>query len=86
MDEILSQTPVQFHGIRSQITLDEKDLDTIRNQSHNPLTDQQEKPNYKTAKVKIGGIEFIEIGIRKKGFDKSQSSERPSLNVPHNQP
>ena len=64
-----------------QITLDDKDWDTVRNQSPNPTTKQQKKPKYKTAQMKIGGIEFPEIGIRKKGFGRSQSSDRPSLKI-----
>ena len=73
-----------------EITLDEKDWNTIRHQSRNFLTALSEERKYGpvkgpytyvTAKVKIGGVEFPEVGLRKKGFLGSLNSSRPSLKV-----
>ncbi len=73
-----------------QITLDESDWDKIRQQSrslfevlnerrkHAPI----ESPyTYVDASVTIDGVEFPQVGIRKKGFIGSQSSSRPSLKI-----
>ncbi len=73
-----------------QITLAEKDWDTIRNQSRNFFealqasrkTEPVESPyTYVEAKLSIDGVEFPRVGIRKKGFIGSQSSSRPSLKI-----
>jgi ankyrin repeat protein len=73
-----------------QITLDKQDWDTIRFQSRNLFTALQEQRKYGpvegpytyvTARVTIGGVEFPEIGLRKKGFVGSQNTDRPSLKI-----
>ena len=73
-----------------QITVEEQDWDTIRYQSRNLFTALQEQRKYGpvkgpytyvTATVTIGGVEFPEVGLRKKGFVGSQNTDRPSLNV-----
>ena len=73
-----------------QITLDPKDWDTIRYQSRNFFEALQESRQYAPldhpytyveASVSIDGVEFPQVGIRKKGFLGSQNSTRPSLKV-----
>lgn len=73
-----------------QITVAEKDWNKIRLQSRNFFEALQEKRKYEpieapyvyvTAKVTIDGLEFPEVGIRKKGFIGSQNRNRPSLKI-----
>ena len=73
-----------------QITVDRKDWNTIRFQSRNFETEFQEKRmsqpidspyTYVKASISIDGVEFPQVGIRKKGFFGSQSSSRPSLKI-----
>ena len=73
-----------------EITLEENDWDTIRNQSRNLFealeTKRKDGPikgpyTWVIAKVKIDGEEFTEVGIRKKGFVGSQNKSRPSLKI-----
>jgi len=78
------------HVLDVQITVEPKDWDTIRFQSRNIMTalapERQFEPiegpyTYVNAKVTIDGMEFPQVGIRKKGFIGSQSSIRPSLKI-----
>ena len=73
-----------------QITVAEEDWDKIRHQSRNFFTALQAQRKfhpidhpytYVTAKVTIDGVEFPEVGLRKKGFIGSQNSDRPSLKI-----
>ena len=73
-----------------QITIDSKDWDSIRYQSRNFFEalneSRQHAPidhpyTYVEASVLIDGVEFPQIGIRKKGFIGSQNSTRPSIKV-----
>ena len=73
-----------------QITVDAKDWDTIRFQSRNIFEALQERRQhapldhpytYVEASVSIDGVEFPQVGIRKKGFIGSQNSIRPSLKI-----
>ena len=73
-----------------QITVDEEDWDTIRHQSRNFVSALHEsrkvKPiespyTYVDASVTIDGIEFPQVGLRKKGFLGSLSTDRPSLKI-----
>ena len=73
-----------------QITVDAKDWDTIRLQSRNIFEALQERRQhapldhpytYVEASVSIDGVEFPQVGIRKKGFIGSQNSIRPSLKI-----
>jgi ankyrin repeat protein len=74
-----------------EITVDRKDWDTIRRQKRNFFSALSEKRKdaetvespftYVNASVKIGGVEFPQVGIRKKGFLGSLNDERPSLKV-----
>ena len=73
-----------------QITVSEKDWNTIRYQSRNFFealreSRQFEPPEhpytYVEASVRIDGVEFPKVGIRKKGFIGSQSNTRPSLKI-----
>ena len=64
-----------------EITIEDDVWNKIRHQSHNSSTNQKEKAKFKTAMVKIGGVEFPAVGVRKKGFGGSLSSERPSLKI-----
>ena len=73
-----------------QITIDEKDWDTIRYQSRNFFEALQESRKYGPtdspytyveASVSIDGVEFPQVGIRKKGFLGSLNSNRPSLKI-----
>jgi len=84
--ELFSTTKV----LEVEITVEEKDWDTIRNQSRNFFTalSAQRKNGpidspytYVTAKVKIGGVEYSKVGLRKKGFLGSLNSSRPSLKI-----
>lgn len=78
------------HVLDVQITVAEKDWDTLRLQSRNFFEALNEKRReapipgpytYVPASVKIDGREFPNIGLRKKGFIGSQSKSRPSLKV-----
>ena len=73
-----------------QITIDSKDWDSIRYQSRNFFEalneSRQHAPidhpyTYFEASVLIDGVEFPQVGIRKKGFLGSQNSTRPSIKV-----
>lgn len=73
-----------------QITVSKENWDTIRKQSRNFATalaeGRKEKPlprpyTYVEASVTIDGVEFPQVGIRKKGFIGSQSRSRPSLKI-----
>ena len=74
-----------------EITVDQKDWDKIRRQKRNFFSALSEKRKdaekvespftYVNASVKIGGAEFKDVGIRKKGFLGSLNDERPSLKV-----
>ena len=73
-----------------QITIDSKDWDSIRYQSRNFFEalneSRQHAPidhpyTYVEASVLIDGVEFPQVGIRKKGFIGSQNSTRPSIKV-----
>ena len=73
-----------------QITVSEKDWNTIRFQSRNFMTALNEKRQfgpldhpytYVEASVSIDGVVFPRVGIRKKGFIGSQSHTRPSLKI-----
>ena len=84
--ELFSTTKV----LEVEITIEEKDWDTIRNQSRNFFTalSAQRKNGpidspytYVTAKVKIDGVEYSKVGLRKKGFLGSLNSSRPSLKI-----
>ena len=73
-----------------QITVDDKDWNKIRFQTRNIFEVLQTKRKYEQipspyvyvpAKVTIDGVEYPEVGLRKKGFIGSQNSSRPSLKV-----
>lgn len=73
-----------------QITVQQRDWDTIRYQSRDFMTalgaSRQFKPmerpyTYVEASVSIDGVVFPKVGLRKKGFIGSQSSTRPSLKI-----
>ena len=73
-----------------QITVSEKDWNTIRYQSRNFMSALNESRQfapidhpytYVEASVSIDGVVFPKVGIRKKGFIGSQSHTRPSLKV-----
>ncbi len=73
-----------------QITVAEEDWNRIRVQSRNFLEALQESRKFKpvkapytyvTARMTIDGVEFPEVGIRKKGFIGSQNPNRPSLKI-----
>jgi len=73
-----------------QISVKEKDWNKIRFQTRNFLEALQTKRKqeaipspyvYVPAKVTIDGVEYPEVGIRKKGFIGSQNASRPSLKV-----
>ena len=73
-----------------QITIDSKDWNSIRHQSRNFFEalneSRQHAPidhpyTYVEASVLIDGVEFPQVGIRKKGFIGSQNSTRPSIKV-----
>ena len=78
------------HILDVKITIDPKDWDTIRHQSQDFQTalaaDRQDhlinSPyTYVQASVSINGVEFHQVGIRKKGFLGSKNSTRPSLKI-----
>ena len=73
-----------------QITMTEKDWDTIRKQTRNlfeVLNEERKKApidgpySYVDASITIDDHRFPNVGIRKKGFIGSQSASRPSLKV-----
>jgi len=73
-----------------QITVAEADWDKIRFQTRNFFqvlqAERQFAPIpspyvYVNAKVTIDGVEFPDVGLRKKGFIGSQNSSRPSLKI-----
>ncbi len=73
-----------------QITVADKDWDTIRYQSRNFFSALHESRKvappeapytYVDASVTIDGVTFPNIGLRKKGFLGSQSTTRPSLKI-----
>jgi len=64
-----------------EITIEENSWNKTRHQSRNPSTNRKEWLKFKTARVKIGGVEFPEVGIRKKGYGRSLNSTRPSLKI-----
>ena len=73
-----------------QITVSQRDWDTIRYQSRDFMTalgaSRQFKPmespyTYVEASVSIDGVVFPKVGLRKKGFIGSLSSTRPSLKI-----
>ena len=73
-----------------QITVSQRDWDTIRYQSRNFMSALNEKRQfgpldhpytYVEASVSIDGVVFPQVGIRKKGFIGSQSHTRPSLKI-----
>jgi len=72
------------------ITLADKDWDTLRYQSRNFFEALQPKRQfeevdspytYVEAGVTIDGVTYPRVGIRKKGFIGSQSTSRPSLKI-----
>ena len=73
-----------------QITLKPTDWDTIRFQSRefaDALSESRQYAppdhpyTYVESSVSIDGIEFSQVGIRKKGFIGSQNTDRPSLKI-----
>jgi len=73
-----------------QITVAEKDWDTIRYQSRDFIPTLHESRKFKPieapytyvdANVTIDGVKFPQVGLRKKGFIGSQSTSRPSLKI-----
>lgn len=73
-----------------QITVSQRDWDTIRYQSRDIRTalgaSRQFKPmespfTYVEASVSINGVVFPKVGVRKKGFIGSLSHTRPSLKI-----
>ncbi len=73
-----------------QITVADKDWDTIRHQSRDFVSALHEsrkvKPpdspyTYVDASVTIDGVEFPKVGLRKKGFLGSLNTTRPSLKI-----
>ena len=73
-----------------QITVSERDWNTIRYQSRNFMSALNESRQfapiehpytYVEASVSIDGVVFPKVGIRKKGFIGSQSNTRPSLKI-----
>ena len=73
-----------------QITVSQRDWNTIRYQSRNFMTALNQKRQfgpidhpytYVEASVSIDGVVFPKVGIRKKGFIGSQSHTRPSLKI-----
>ena len=72
------------------ITLADKDWDTLRYQSRNFFEALQPKRQfeevdspytYVEASVTIDGVAFSNVGLRKKGFIGSQSTSRPSIKI-----
>ena len=73
-----------------QITLKPTDWDTIRFQSREfaeALSESRQYAppdhpyTYVDSSVSIDGVEFSQVGIRKKGFIGSQNTDRPSLKI-----
>ena len=73
-----------------QITVSQRDWDTIRYQGRDFMSALNEKRQfgplehpytYVEASVSIDGVVFPKVGIRKKGFIGSQSRTRPSLKI-----
>ena len=73
-----------------QITVSQQDWNTIRYQSRDLISalgeSRQFAPidhpyTYVEASVRIDGVDFPKVGIRKKGFIGSQSHTRPSLKI-----
>ena len=73
-----------------QITVADKDWDTIRHQGRDFRSTLHERRReapidspytYVNASVTIDGVEFPEVGLRKKGFLGSLNSTRPSLKI-----
>ena len=73
-----------------QITVSQRDWDTIRYQSRDFMSALNEKRQfgpldhpytYVEASVSIDGVVFPKVGLRKKGFIGSQSHTRPSLKI-----
>lgn len=73
-----------------QITVSQRDWDTIRYQSRDFVSALNEKRQfgpldhpytYVEASVSIDGVVFPKVGLRKKGFIGSQSHTRPSLKI-----
>ena len=73
-----------------QITVSERDWNTIRYQSRDFMSALNEKRQfgpldhpytYVEASVSIDGVVFPKVGLRKKGFIGSQSRTRPSLKI-----
>ena len=73
-----------------QITVSQRDWNTIRYQSRDFVSALNEKRQfgpldhpytYVEASVSIDGVVFPKVGIRKKGFIGSQSHTRPSLKI-----
>jgi spore coat protein CotH len=79
------------HILQVSLTLDEDDWDTLRNQTRTFFTELSgddcmsepfESPyTYFSADVVIDGESLDHIGVRKKGFIGSQSSEKPGLKL-----
>ena len=76
--------------INVQITISQKNWDTLRYQSRNFFEALRESRQfappehpytYVEASVNIDGVVFPKVGIRKKGFIGSQSHSRPSLKI-----
>ena len=73
-----------------QITVSDKDWDSIRHQARDFRSALHERRKeapidspytYVNASVTIDGVEFPEVGLRKKGFLGSLNTERPSLKI-----
>ncbi|MCY3550514.1 MAG: CotH kinase family protein [Candidatus Poribacteria bacterium] len=73
-----------------QITVSQRDWDTIRYQSRDFVSALNEKRQfgpldhpytYVEASLSIDGVVFPKVGLRKKGFIGSQSHTRPSLKI-----
>ncbi len=73
-----------------QISVAEEDWDTIRHQSRDFYTSLSEARRlepvahpytYVDASVKIDGVTYPRVGLRKKGFIGSESAVRPSLKI-----
>ena len=73
-----------------QITVWDKDWDSIRHQARDLRSTLHERRKeapidspytYVNASVTIDGVEFPEVGLRKKGFLGSLNTERPSLKI-----
>lgn len=78
------------HVLDVQINVENEDWDTIRHQSRNLYEalgeSRQFAPikgpyTYVNANVTIDGVEFPNVGLRKKGFIGSQNPNRPSLKI-----